>query len=77
MPEELKQDLLKRIKQFDTFDAENDPYSEHDFGSLSVRNEKAYFKIDYYNENMSAGSEDPADPAATTRVMTIMFSNEY
>ncbi|HEX3871384.1 MAG TPA: DUF3768 domain-containing protein [Pirellulales bacterium] len=35
------------------------------------------FKIDYYDRDMEFGSEDPADPQKTTRVMTILRADEY
>ena len=34
------------------------------------------FKIDYYNKQMDAGSEDPADPERITRVLTLMLAME-
>jgi hypothetical protein len=37
-----------------------------------------FFKIDYFAKgDLRLASEDPADPAVTERVMTIMFANEY
>ena len=33
--------------------------------------------IDAYDRNLRFGSPDPADPALTSRVMTIMLSEEY
>lgn len=72
-----KQELISRIRLFDDFNEENDPYGEHDFAALPIGDYKAYFKIDYYNADMSGGSEDPADLCMTTRVMTIMYSHEY
>ena len=50
---------------------------EHDFGSVEFAGEKCFWKIDYYNKALDAGSEDPADPAQTTRVLTIMLTSEY
>lgn len=65
------------VKAFDAFTPENDPHGEHDFGSLTVEGTKLYFKIDYYDALERFGSEDPADPAKTTRVLTILLPEEY
>ena len=69
--------LLKRIRQFDNFDASNDPYGEHDFGSLEWEGENVFWKIDYYDSDLLGGSPDPSDPAVTARVLTVMLASEY
>lgn len=69
--------IFTKVRLFDDFNTENDPYGEHDFGTVEHNGEKIFWKIDYYNQDMSAGSEDPADPEQTTRVMTIMLAHEY
>jgi Protein of unknown function (DUF3768) len=77
LPDTMKVDILQRVRTFDQFDADNDPHREHDFGSFEIAGEQFFFKIDYYNRNLDGGSEDPADPDATTRVLTIMLASEY
>lgn len=69
--------VIQKVRLFDEFNKENDPYGEHDFGSFSVRDQKLFFKIDYYDKNLEWGSEDPSDPEKTTRVMTLMLASEY
>lgn len=69
--------LLAAVAAFDTFTTDNDPYGEHDFGSIEWAGERVFWKIDYYDAELSGGSPDPADPAVTTRVLTIMLASEY
>lgn len=69
--------LAKAIAAFDAFEADDDPYQERDFAALEVEGAKVYFKFDYYNLTMDGGSEDPADPAQTVRVLTVMLPSEY
>jgi hypothetical protein len=38
--------------------------------------ETYFFKIDYYLQDMRGGSEDPADPGKTVRVLTIMRADD-
>ncbi len=68
---------LTAVRDFDSFTADNDPYEEHDFGALKVVGERMLWKIDYYDRDRRYGSPDPADPAVTTRVLTIMLASEY
>ena len=77
LPLDEKAHLILKVQSFADFNADNDPHHEHDFGGFELAGEKYFFKIDYYDAEMSAGSEDPADPAKTTRVLTIMRADEY
>ena len=69
---------LMAVRRFDAFTPENDPYGEHDFGALEVDGHKLFFKIDYRDaRDPDWGSLNPADPEKTTRVMTVMLTEEY
>jgi hypothetical protein len=69
--------LKRMVSLFDNFAEENDPYGEHDFGSVEFKGEKYFWKIDYYDESYEYGSEDPSNLVITRRVLTIMHSSEY
>jgi hypothetical protein len=69
--------ILDRVRQFNTLSEGNDPYGEHDFGAFDHAGDKVFWKIDYYDPELVQGSEDPSDPAVTTRVLTIMLADEY
>jgi Protein of unknown function (DUF3768) len=68
---------LAAVKAFDDFTPDNDPYGEHDFGLFEIGEERLFWKIDYYDNSLQFGSNDPADPARTKRVLTIMLAEEY
>lgn len=69
--------VLQRVQAFTAFLADNDPYAEHDFGAVEHAGCRYFWKIDYYDLAMTAGSDDPGDPAVTTRVLTVMRADEY
>ncbi len=69
--------VIVQLRDFDDFTPENDPYGEHDFGALDWQGAKIFWKIDYYDAAMSAGSRDPADASITARVLTLMLASEY
>jgi hypothetical protein len=77
LPIDVKAKVLLMVKSFSTFDEDNDPHGEHDFGSFEVAGETFFWKIDYYDSDCHYGSEDPADPNKTTRVLTVMLADEY
>ena len=77
LPSDVKAMVIRRVAAFSDFNADNDPHGEHDFGSFTLSNRKFFFKLDYYDSAMEFGSEDPADPAKTTRVLTLMLAEEY
>lgn len=74
---EFSMAALAAVRAFSDFSEDNDPYGEHDFGSFDLGGEKVFWKIDYYDLSLRYGSNDPADPAQTTRVLTIMLAEEY
>jgi hypothetical protein len=77
LPEEDVARVLDRVRRFEEWTNDNDPHGEHDFGSFDVAGITYFFKVDYYSPDMESGSEDPADPEKTTRVLTIMRADEY
>ena len=68
---------VRKVAAFAAFGEDNDPHGEHDFGSFDLAGRKFFWKMDYYTPDLRGGSEDPADPAITTRVLTIMLVEEY
>ncbi len=77
LPIDVKAGVLQNVRSFKEFGTANDPHGEHDFGSFKIDGETFFFKIDYYASDMRGGSEDPADPKKTTRVLTIMLASDY
>ena len=70
---------LAKLKAFDTFTNDNDPYGEHDFGSFELERQKLFWKIDYYEKanDYTAGAETPEEGSTTDRLLTIMLAEEY
>ena len=77
LPSDVRAMAIRETATFDAFSADNDPHGEHDFGAFELAGDKFFWKLDYYDRNLEFGSDDPADPAKTTRVLTLMLAEEY
>ena len=69
--------IREKVETFSHFTSDNDPHGERDFGAFIHAGKRIFWKIDYYDRTLTKGSEDPSDPAQTTRVLTIMLASEY
>jgi hypothetical protein len=69
--------VLEGVRTFNAFTRHNDPYGEHDCAFFMVDGERYFFKVDCYDKTMEYGSEDPADPEQTIRVLTIGTAEDY
>lgn len=70
-------EILLKVSRFNDFNANNDPYEEHDYGSFNYHGNKILWKIDYYDKDYKFASENPADVTKTNRVLTIMLADEW
>jgi hypothetical protein len=77
LPASVQSAIREKVELFNDFTPDNDPYGEHDYGAFMQDGKNIIWKIDYYNAEMTAGSEDPSDPDQTVRVLTIMLASEY
>ena len=77
LPDDLQLSLFRMVAEYDDFTTDNDPYGERDFGCITIASEKFFWKISYYDARMEYGTDDPANPEITTRVLTIMRADEY
>jgi hypothetical protein len=66
--------IFRTIAVYDDFCHANHPHGEHDFGTFDVSGQKVFFKINYYDTGLNEHSPDPADPAVTKRIMTVMLA---
>lgn len=78
LPLDLQASAILAVQKFTDFNVNtNDSYGEHDFGRIEVGGHALFWKIDYYDSQLQFGSENPADPDLTTRVLTIFLAQEY
>ncbi len=69
--------VIAKVRTHACFPPDSNPHGERDFGVISLAGDRVWFKIDYYDLDLRYGSEDPANPGRTRRVLTIMFPDEY
>ena len=60
------EELFERIRTFDAFTPDNDPWEEHDFGSFEFCGKKVFWKIDDYDGEQGL-----------QLVFTILLADEY
>jgi hypothetical protein len=76
--EELAPDLrarvLRRVREFDLF--QDDEADEHDAGFFIINGIRFQWTIYCHNREMTGGSEEPANPRKTTRVLKISLLEE-
>ena len=77
LPLEDQSAIRERVERFDDFTPDNNPHGERDFGAFDYAGERIFWKSDYYDRTLTAGTEDPSDPRQTVRVLTIMLATEY
>jgi hypothetical protein len=70
-------EIIRVVRDYDNFTPDNDPIGEHDFGRFEFEDAILYWKIDYYDLDLTYGSPDAANPDVTTRVRTILLAEEY
>ena len=71
--------LIYKVKNFDNFTSNNDPYQEHDFGKIDHKGQSFFWKIDYYQDkNCEYGYDfESLNEDKAYRVLTIMLADEY
>ena len=77
LPEADQSAIREKVETFKDFSEDNDPHGERDFGAFEHNGQRIFWKIDYYARDLMHGSENPADPKQTVRVLTIMLAEEY
>lgn len=77
LPLVQQNEVINKVKKFNDFTEDNDPYGEHDFGCFDYQGKQIFWKIDLYDLNYEFYSPQPDDETQTNRVLTIMFAEEY
>jgi hypothetical protein len=76
LAERVRLRVFAKVCRFNDFNADNDPYAEHDCGLIEVDGINVIWKIDYYDPTFAVHSDDPSDALVTGRVLTIMLAEE-
>jgi hypothetical protein len=72
LPPRTLNDVLTKIRDFNSFNKSNDPYGEHDFVTITQDGDTYFLKIDYYDHSLEYFQQEGG-----VRVFTLMFSHEY
>lgn len=77
VPPNRRAGILKKVRELEEFNDDNDPYHEHDMAFFEDGGERFFFKFDYFDVSLEHGSDDPSDEEKTRRVLTIGFASDY
>ena len=77
LPVEDQAAILERVRTYDDFRRDNDPYGEHDFGAFEHNGSRIFWKLEAYDRELQYASPDPTDPRVTRRILIIMLDHEY
>ena len=70
-------EIISKVRLFNNFNEDNDPYGEHDFGAFNYGGRKIFFKIDNYDTSFLYLSPDSTSQKLTNKVLTVMLAEEY
>ena len=70
-------ELATAVANYDGFDEDNNPHGERDMGHFVLFDTDLYFKIDYFEQDLKFGSDDPTDASLTHRILTIMTKADF
>lgn len=70
-------ELMAALARYDSFDEDNNPHGERDFGDLDIWGAELLWKIDYYDKELTYASPDPHNESLTARVLTVLLAEEY
>ena len=74
---ELRAAAIIAVQAFNVFTKDNDPYAEHDCAGFTLNGQRFFWAIDYFDETCTYRSRDPCDEFVTTRVLTLMLTQDY
>lgn len=77
LPDRVRGEIITAVRAFDSFSADDDPYGEHDFGTVEVAGHRVFWKVDAYDRSLRLHSPDASDPAVTMRLLTVMLAEEW
>jgi hypothetical protein len=78
LSEDDQGEIWERVRTFDEFAPDSDPWDEHAFGAFECSGRRVCWRIEYFDRHGGAcGSPDPADAYLTRRVLKIMLAGEY
>lgn len=77
LPTSVIDEIINRVRKFDDFKPDDDPFGERDFGQFTLEGiGEVTWCICHYDLTLNHFSEDMYDPNVTLPIMKIMFESE-